>query len=156
MPRSRPWTERIAARLRDDAGSASIEFVSVGVLLLVPLVYLVLALAAVQGASFAVEGAARQASRVYVQAADDAAGRAAVERAVAITLDDYGVDRDTAAVSISCDASPCLTRLGRVTVTVTARVPLPLVPPGIDVALPAAVPLSATATERVSRFWGGR
>ena len=36
MPRWRRWAERA---LRDDSGSASLEFLTVGVLLLVPLVF---------------------------------------------------------------------------------------------------------------------
>ena len=44
-------------------------------LLLVPIVYLVLALASVQGGALAVEGAARQAARIAVQSGDLAACR---------------------------------------------------------------------------------
>ena len=55
MPRWRRWA--------DESGSASLEFITVGMLLLVPIVYLVLALSSLENASFGVEGAARQASR---------------------------------------------------------------------------------------------
>ena len=40
-------------RLGDDRGSAVVEFVTLGVLLLVPLVYLVLAMGRVQAATYA-------------------------------------------------------------------------------------------------------
>ena len=60
MPRSRRWIEA-------EDGSASLEFITAGMLLLLPLVYLVLTMAAIQAGAFAVEGAARQAARVYVQ-----------------------------------------------------------------------------------------
>ena len=68
MQRSRPWTDA------GERGSASLEFLTVGMILLVPLVYLVLALAAIQGGSLAVEGAARHAARVAVLTGDRADG----------------------------------------------------------------------------------
>jgi hypothetical protein len=148
MRSSRHWT--------DDAGSASLEFIGAGLLLLVPIVYLVLALSALQAAALAVDGAARQATRVYVQGDTVAEARSAASRAIEVTLADYGVDVADAAVAISCRPNPgnCLTRRGFVTVTITVVVPLPLAPPVLDLGLPAGLPVSATATEQVSRFWG--
>jgi Flp pilus assembly protein TadG len=141
----------------DDSGSASLEFITAGLLLLVPLVYLVLAVSAVQAASLAVEGAARQASRVFVQAGTVAEARAAAGRAIEVTLADYGLDAADATVEVSCrpDPASCLDRRGFVTVSIAADVALPLVPPGLDVDLPAAVSVQSTATEQVSRFAGG-
>ena len=144
MPRSRPSA---------DDGSASLEFLTVGMLLLVPLVYLVLAVAAIQAAAFAVEGAARQAARVFVQAPDTAAAAASAQRALDFALADHGIDVP-ATIAVTCTADPCLTRQAFVTVTVDLRIPLPLMPPVLGDDLPLAVPLHATATEQVSRFWG--
>src|SRR4051812_47343564 len=117
MPPSRRCTDR---RLTDEAGSASLEFIVAGLVLLVPIVYLVVALAGVQAATLAVDGAARQASRVYVQSASTGAATSAASRAVAVTLSDYGVDAAAASVAISCTPRPtaCLTRRGYVTVTI--------------------------------------
>lgn len=158
MRRSRRSTERRAprARLRDEAGSASLEFVTAGLILLVPLVYLVLAMAAIQAGALAVEGAARQAARVFVQSASTGEGHASAGRAVQFALADHGLDGVGANVAVSCRPNPgaCLTRRGFVTVTVGVRVPLPLVPPAIVGDLPLSVPLQATATQQVSRFWG--
>lgn len=58
MRRSRRWVELLRRLAADDSGSASLEFVTVGLLLLVPTVYLVVALSALESASFGVEGAA--------------------------------------------------------------------------------------------------
>lgn len=151
MQRSKRWTER--AR---DEGSASIEFITVGILMLVPTVYLVLALASIQSASFAVEGAARQASRVFVQAETVAQGQAAASRAIAVTLADYGLDAADARVEISCRPNPtdCLTRRGYVTVAITMVAPLPFFPAVLDADIPAGVPIDSVATEQVSRFAG--
>ncbi|MEO6200383.1 MAG: hypothetical protein ABIX44_04375 [Cryobacterium sp.] len=139
-----------------ETGSASLEFITAGLVLLVPLVYLVLALAALQCGAMAVEGAARQAARVYVQApdGDEAAERAL--RAVRIGLADYGIPADAASVRIDCDPDParCLTRQGVVVVTVRILIPLPLVPDLLSLQSAAAIPIEATATQTVSRFWG--
>jgi hypothetical protein len=126
-------------------------------LLLVPLVYLVVALASVQAGAFAAEGAARQAARVFVQAPDEASGRASAQWALQFALADHGVDT-SASLGIECRPKPstCLTRQGFVTVSVALSVPLPLVPPVIVGDFPLSVPLRATATEQVSRFWGAR
>ncbi len=139
-----------------EAGSASLEFITVGLILLVPLVYLVLTLAAIQGAAFAVEGAARQAVRVFVQAGSDSEAAARAERAIRFALADAGLESVEPRVAVSCSPMPsaCLTRLGTVTISVSVTVPLPLTPPVLDVAVPVGVPLNAVATEQVSRFWG--
>lgn len=169
MRRSKRWSEvrarvpaRLAARARaalsDDAGSASLEFITVGMLLLVPIVYLVLALSALENASFGVEGAARQATRVFVQSGSEADAEAAAHTAVAVTLTDYGLDPSDARVQISCRPNPgaCLTRRGFVTVSISATVPLPLISPVLQLELPAGIPVQSVATEQVSRFWGPR
>ena len=160
MPQSRHSTRpgRDRRTLASDDGSASLEFIAVGLLLLVPLVYLVLSLSALQGAALAVDGAARQATRVFVQSDSVAEGTAAADRAIAITLDDYGLDAGAARVQISCRPKPgaCLTRQGYVTVSIGVTVPLPLTPPALSLNLPAGLPVQATATEQVSRFWGSR
>ncbi|WP_232819011.1 hypothetical protein [Homoserinimonas sp. OAct 916] len=170
MQPSKKWAELLGQRTSDtppagkkpagneltgDAGTASLEFITAGMILLVPLVYLVLALAAIQAGAFAVEGAARQAARVYVQAGTmvDAEERAA--RAVEFALADHGVSAADASVTVSCQPSPeqCLTRLGRVSVTVRVQVTLPLVPDVLTLSQAARVPIEATATQQVSRFW---
>jgi hypothetical protein len=151
-----PSLGRIRLDLADENGSAALEFVTAGVLLLIPLVYLVLAMAAIQAGALAVEGASRQAARVFVQAPSAGTAAARAQTAVDFALDDFGVKSGTAKIVITCRPHPaaCLTRRGFVTVTVTATVPLPMVPSGLAVNGPMAVPLSATSTEQVSRFWG--
>lgn len=149
MPRSRPSIE-----FGRERGSASLEFLAVGTLLLVPLVYLVVAVAALQGGALAAEAGARQAARSFVEAesADVAAQRA--HRAVAFALSDHGLDPAHATVRIACSPAPerCLSRLGIVTVGVEVAVPMPLVPAGLDLTTPLTIPIEASASQRVSRF----
>ncbi|HEX4401465.1 MAG TPA: hypothetical protein VHZ98_09075 [Galbitalea sp.] len=148
MRRSRPF--------RDDDGSAALEFITAGFLLLIPLVYLVVAMSAIQGGALSVEGASRQAARVFVQAPDAGTAQSEAQTAVDIALDEFGLRSDASTVKISCRPNPaaCLTRRGFVTVTVTTSVSLPLVPSALPFAAPLSIPLSATSTEQVSRFWG--
>ena len=145
MPRSR--------RFAEDAGSASLEFLTVGLLLLIPTVYLVLTVSTIQAAAFAVEGAARQAARVFVQAPDLSSAKASAQRALAFALADHGIT-EKATLAITCKPAACLTRRAFVTVSVDLRVALPLVPPVLVGDFPLSVPLHATATGQVSRFWG--
>lgn len=154
MQRWSPSNSRASAR--SENGSASLEFLTAGLILLVPLVYLVIVLSSIQGGALAVEGAARQAARVYVQSPDveEAAVRAA--RAVEFGLADHGIDLANATVRIDCEsAGSCLTRQSAVTVSVLVLVPLPLVPDVLSLRDVTRVPVRASATQTVSRFWGG-
>lgn len=141
---------------RSDDGSAALEFITAGLLLLVPMIYLVITMAAIQGGALSVEGASRQAARVFVQAPNASAARSRAQTAVDFALADFGVSASGATIRITCSPRPgtCLTRRGFVTVTVAARVSLPLSPPATHVKSPLSIPLTATSTEQVSRFWG--
>jgi hypothetical protein len=159
MRRSKRSTTDARSRVpewAEDGGTAALEFVTAGLILLVPLVYLILTLSAVQAGALAVEGAARQAARVYVQASTptEAAERAA--RAIDFSLTDYGIEPETASVTVSCTGSStadCPARNAVVTVTVRLDVPLPLFPDILDLTRVASVPVQATARQQVSRFW---
>ena len=63
-------------RSRDERGSALVELVWLGILLLVPLVWFVLSVFEVQRGAFATTAAARAAGRAFALAPDDATGRA--------------------------------------------------------------------------------
>lgn len=81
-------------RRGDDAGSAIVEFVFVAVAVMLPLIYLIVAVATVQRSSLAVSEAAREAGRAFATAerTDDAAAR--VRAAVRIALADQGLAAD--------------------------------------------------------------
>lgn len=143
-----------AVRGPRERGSASLEFLTAGFLLLVPLVYLVVTLSVVQAGALAVEGAARQAARVYVQAPSEAVGAERAAVAVQFGLADYGLTSADATVRVTCSAGPgeCLTRESAVTVTVSLSVALPLVPDLLSLRSAASIPLQGTSTQIVSRF----
>ena len=158
MPRWRLSSDpstRLAAGSSTDSerGSSSLEFIVVGMVLLVPLVYLVLTMAALQGGALAVEGAARHAARVFVQAQNVPQASARAERAVLFALTDAGIEQEHS-LKIRCVPKPdsCLTRLGSVTATVGVTITLPLVPSALTLDVPLGIRLEATATQQVSRF----
>lgn len=124
-------------------------------MLLVPLTYLVVALAQLQAASLAVDGATRQAVRVYVRADGEGDGRAAVDAAVRLALIDAGIDPAQSRLRMRCSPDPanCFTPGGRVTVTLQAPVTLPLAPAGLAINSPGTVTVESNATALVSRFW---
>ncbi|WP_156996416.1 TadE family protein [Knoellia aerolata] len=138
-------------RSRGEEGSAIVEFVFLGVLLLVPMVYLVMSVGRVQAGSYAVTTAAREAGRAFVTAesGEDAAGRA--ESAAAIAFADQGF-AGLGSLQVSCGASPCLTPDARVETTARVRVPLPLVPAFARDVVPLEIPLSASHLSTVDRF----
>ena len=74
-----------------EEGSASLEFITAGLILLLPLVYLILTMSAIQGGALAVEGASRQAARVFVQSATVGEAKASASRAVEFALAELGV-----------------------------------------------------------------
>lgn len=152
----RAWTERLRAALTDDGGNASLEFIGVGLIMLVPLVYLVVALGAIQGQSLGVEAAARHAARAISTATDaaDAADRA--DRVVAAVAEEYGIDAET--LSLSWECAPvgvaCPSAGATLQLTVSAEVRLPLVPPVLGLDRAASLPVQASAVQKVSRAWG--
>jgi len=110
-----------------DEGTAVLEVLILGVGLLVPLLYAVISVMAVQSASYAATSAAREAARAYVTSATPAQGAARARVATRLVLADAGV----AAVvpRVGCVGS-CLQPGSRVDVTVTVRVAMPLLPGG--------------------------
>ena len=137
-----------------DGGSAVVEFVTLGVLLLVPVVYLVLVLGRVQAGAFAAEAGAREASRALTAADDETTGRARAGAAVALALRDQGFEPSARGeeLLIVCEASPCLTPGARVRATVTVDVPLPVVPVFVTRVVPSVVTVDAAAVAVVDRF----
>lgn len=122
-------------RYREESGTAIIEFVFVAVLVMVPLVYLIAAVATVQRNSLAVTQAARDAGRAFAtsESAPDAKRRVAA--AIRLALADQGLPDDAdvrfVASGASCDAASITPRLApgaEFTVCVSRRVSLPAVP----------------------------
>ena len=119
----------------DDSGNAIVEFVFVAVLVLVPLVYLIAAVATVQRSTLAVSQAARDAGRAFATSESADAARLRVVAAVRLALADQGLPDDAdlrfVAAGDACDGAavaPRLTPGAEFTVCVIRRVELPAIP----------------------------
>lgn len=139
-----------------EEGSAALEFIVVGVLLLVPLVYLVLTLGAVQEQTLGAEAAARHTARVIAQSESAEAASESGEAVLAGVTREYGMDPDSVHVGITCTpaAAVCPSAGATVIVTIRTRVSLPFMPPIFGLDDLAAIPVEAHSAQKVSRLWG--
>jgi Flp pilus assembly protein TadG len=115
-------------RERGERGTALVEVVWLAILLLVPLVYLVLAVFEVQRAAFGATAASRAAARAYVLAPTLADAEQRARSAGEVALADQDVDPAETRMTITC-AGACLTPGSAVRVVVRGQVTLPLLPP---------------------------
>jgi len=158
---ARRMTARLRARLSRvggagsgaQAGSAIVEFVFLAVLMMVPLFYLVMVLARLQAGAYGVSAAAREAGRAYITAPVAAQAPLRARSAAGLAFADQGFEKE-GTIKISCDATPCLRPDGRVAVTATVTVPMPLVPAFFSGIVPMQVPVEATHVVTVDRFGG--
>lgn len=123
---------------RDEQGTALVEFVWLGMLLLVPLVYILIAVFEVQRGSFGVSAASRAAGRAYALADSDAEGLRQAKAAAAVALDDQGLGDQRFDLAVSCQPAPppCHARGKTIVIRIGARVTLPLSPPALGGAAP--------------------
>jgi hypothetical protein len=141
------------ATASSDDGSALVEFCFLAVLMLVPIVYLVLALARIQAGALAVQGAAREAGRAFVTADDEASARGRADAAAALAFADQGFGaRDQHSVDIGCAMGHCLEPDARVVVHSSLQVVLPGVPRALDHVIPTRIEVHATHVATVDRF----
>lgn len=135
---------------RED-GSATIEFVWLSVLLLVPFVYVLVAVFDTQRASFGVSTASRSAARAFLQAPDVTAGEQRARLAARVALDDHGLP--AASVHITCLPSPadCLQPGSSVRVVVRTTQALPLTPSALGSQL-GGITVDSTHTQPYGTF----
>lgn len=142
-----------AGRPAGEQGSALVEFLTLGLLLMLPLVYLVLALGRIEAATFAADGSAREAARALVTAPTEEAGRRRAVDAVRLGLRDQGFDSPAErALVIECSSTPCLRPGSRVVALVEVQVVLPGVPAGLDRVVPVRVTVRARQMAAVDAF----
>lgn len=139
---------------RRESGTATVEFVWLTILLLVPFVYALIAVFDTQRASYAVSAASRSAARAYLQAADPAVAEQRALVAARVALDDQDVDAD---VVITCEPGPadCLQPGSSVRVVVHTVQPLPLTPSALGDQL-GGIAVDSTHTESFGTYRAGR
>ncbi|WP_020577287.1 hypothetical protein [Actinopolymorpha alba] len=131
----------VTRRLTGERGNAIVEFCYLGILFLIPLVYVMLAVFDVQRAAYGVSAAAREAGRAFVLAPSVGEAEARARQAAQYAMSDQGLDLGNG-FSYRCDGG-CLQAGSSVVVTVSFTVPLPFVPDAIGGPL-ASIPVSST------------
>ena len=124
----------------NERGDASVEFLGILVVLVIPVLYIVLAVGQVSAGAMAVDAGAREAARIL---AEDPAREADASHAVALIVEDFGID---AQADVSPNCVGCEGDGGVVEVRVSVRVPLPYMPAwlgsaGVGVSSSARVPI---------------
>ncbi len=119
-----------APHRRSETGSALVELTWLGLLLMIPLVYVIVSVVTVQRSAFGATEAARAAGRAYILAPDVATARARAFDAARVAMRDQGVDLAPSDLVIVCRPTPssCLQPGSSVEVQLDLRVSLPLVP----------------------------
>lgn len=128
-----------ARRGRAESGTALVEVTWLAILLLVPLLYIVLAVFEVQRASFAAVAAAKSAGRAYVLAPDEGSAPYRAEAAWRLALEDQGLGAAPGELLVTCRPDPvnCLAPGSVVDVHAAYQVPLPLVPSALGEQTPS-------------------
>lgn len=130
-------------RPRGDDGNAILEFVTIAVVLMVPLVYVMLTVFTLQRAAFAASAAAREAGRAYVTAPSSGTALERAQTAADLALSDQIPGSPHADLDVDTET---LTPGESITVTVTYRVRLPL-SGGL-----ATIPVTAKHVATVDRY----
>lgn len=137
-----------AERPMGERGSAVVEFHFLGILLLVPLVYVMLTALEAQKASYGVTQAAREAGRVFV-----ATGREAdAVHAANVALRDQGLNVADVTVRLECPSLQCHVPGSDVNVIVETEVDLPFIPDALAGAINSQIPVTAKHVSVVDRF----
>lgn len=134
-----------------DHGSAMLEFIVVGVAIVMPLVYVAIAVMTLHAGSFAAHAAAREAARAFMASGSIAQGNALAVAIAQQAFIDHGVSTATPTLVITCTGGPCLLPGTLVNVEVATAIPLPLIPRWGESA-PLSVPIDANVTFMVDQF----
>lgn len=131
-----------------DRGSATVEFTWLTLLLLVPLVYVVIAVFETQRAAYGVASASEAAARAFIQADSVGAAESQARAAANLVLADHGVTR--ASVSTRCDPA-CFEPGSSVVVVVRTSRRLPLAPDLLGDPI-ASIDVDSKHTEPFGRY----
>lgn len=134
--------------MKGERGSATVEFTWLTLLLLVPLVYVVVAVFETQRAAYGVSAASEAAARAFIQSDDARAAESRARVAARLVLADHGVERAT--VSTRCEPG-CFEPGSTVIVIVRSRQRLPMAPDLFGDPV-AAFDVDSTHTEPFGRY----
>lgn len=134
-----------------ERGSALVEVTWIGLLLMLPLLWIVLSVFQVQRGAFATSAAVRAAARAYALADNDVAGEQRARAVIDEALAGQGVD--SSSVRFSCTPYPhdCHSGTSVVTVRIDTSIDLPLLPSVLGGGAPRFA-LHASETVPIGQF----
>jgi hypothetical protein len=136
-----------------ERGSALVELVWLGILLVLPVLWIVMSVFQVQRGAFGVSAAARAAARAYALAPDDDTGLVRAREAARLALADQGVRDVTPQVRVTCTPYPddCHQGTSVITLSVHSRVVLPMMPTALGGNRPSFA-LDASQTVPIGQY----
>jgi hypothetical protein len=138
----------------DQQGSAIIEFLVIGVALLIPVVYLALAAATIQAAAFASQQAVREAARAFSSSDTVIEGRRLAVAAARLAFADHDLTLPPDALKVTCSGGPCLAPGSAIDVTIAWSAPLPWLPERLWDAMDTGVRVEAVHRVPVDDYRG--
>lgn len=108
--------------MKNDCGSAIVEFVVLAIPLFIPIFIYLNLFASVSGNEAIVRTLAREGVRAYVTSASDHAGREVSEQAISIIATQLGLSQleiNTLSLHYECSHDPCFSADGRIRLTVS-------------------------------------
>jgi len=109
------------AKLKDESGSAIVEFVALAIPLFIPVFIYLNSFTSVSGNESVVRTLAREGVRAYVASDNDYAGRATSQQAVQLIAKHLGLtnrEMDSLSVRYDCSRLPCLSANSRIRLTI--------------------------------------
>lgn len=109
-------------KLRDESGSAIVEFVVLAIPLFIPIFIYLNSFASVSGNESVVRVLAREGVRAYVASDNDYAGRAVSGQVISLIAKNLGLSGDeinSLAVNYECSRLPCLSANSRIRLTIS-------------------------------------
>lgn len=149
--RHRDWWHGCLHAARRERGSAVLEFLVIGVLVLLPMAYIVMSVMRVQAASMASTQAVREAARAYATADSVSQGHRAAITAAEVAFEDQGFTLPESALQVRC-LGGCLAPGSSIQVELGWRVDLPWIPASLSQGRSASVPIDAIHTARVDTY----
>jgi hypothetical protein len=112
----------LIAKLRDERGSAIVEFVALAIPLFIPVFIYLNSFASVSGNEAVIRVMAREGVRAYAASDSDYSGRIVSEQAVDLIAQHLGLtpkEIETINVNFECSRLPCLSANSRIRLTIS-------------------------------------
>jgi len=134
-----------------ERGSALLEFIVIGVLVIVPMAYIVTSVMRVQAATMASTQAVREAARAFATADSASQGRQAAVTAAQVAFEDQGFVLPESALRIQCSRA-CLEPGSSITVDLDWQVGLPWIPASLAQGRSVSVPIDVVHVAPVDTY----